>query len=135
MPDGAELTPSEPVIAALRSGPPAALAAALCNDLQAPALALRPALRRALSAASDAGAAAVLVSGSGPTVAALAEDEADAVRLAADAGRRGRVPHRAGRQRPGAGRAPRRLTVSRARPDAPAGRSGPGCGSRWARPL
>jgi 4-diphosphocytidyl-2-C-methyl-D-erythritol kinase len=83
VPDGAELTPSEPVIAALRSGPPAALAAALCNDLQAPALALRPGLRRALSAASDAGAAAVLVSGSGPTVAALAEDEAGAVRLAA----------------------------------------------------
>ena len=83
VPDGAELTPSEPVIAALRSGPPAALAAALGNDLQAPALALRPGLRRALSAASDAGAAAVLVSGSGPTVAALAEDEADAVRLAA----------------------------------------------------
>jgi 4-diphosphocytidyl-2-C-methyl-D-erythritol kinase len=83
VPDGAGRTSSEPVIAALRSGPPAALAAALCNDLQAPALALRPGLRRALSAASDAGAAAVLVSGSGPTVAALAEDEADAVRLAA----------------------------------------------------
>ena len=83
VPDGAELAPSEPVIAALRSGPPAALAAALTNDLQAPALALRPGLRRALGAASDAGAAAVLVSGSGPTVAALAEDEADAVRLAA----------------------------------------------------
>jgi 4-diphosphocytidyl-2-C-methyl-D-erythritol kinase len=83
IPDGTELTPAERVIAALRSGPPAALAAGLCNDLQAPALALRPALRRALSAAADAGAAAVIVSGSGPTVAALAEDEAGAVRLAA----------------------------------------------------
>ena len=35
-------------------------------------------------AATDAGAAAALVSGSGPTVAALAEDDDDAVRLAAE---------------------------------------------------
>ena len=48
VPDGTDLAPAEPVIAALRSGPPAALAAALANDLQAPALALRPELRRAL---------------------------------------------------------------------------------------
>ncbi len=83
VPDGSELTSSEPVLAALRSGSPATLAAGLSNDLQAPALALRPELRRALRAATDAGAAAVLVSGSGPTVAALAEDEAGAIRLAA----------------------------------------------------
>jgi 4-diphosphocytidyl-2-C-methyl-D-erythritol kinase len=83
VPDGTELAPAEPVLAALRSGSPAALAAGLSNDLQAPALSLRPALRRALSAATDAGAAAALVSGSGPTVAALAEDQAGAVRLAA----------------------------------------------------
>jgi 4-diphosphocytidyl-2-C-methyl-D-erythritol kinase len=73
----------EPVLAALRNGSTAELAAALRNDLQAAALSLRPDLRRALRAASDAGAAAALVSGSGPTVAALADDEADAVRLAA----------------------------------------------------
>lgn len=83
VPDGADLARSEPVLAALRGGSTAALAAGLGNDLQEPALALRPALRRALAAASNAGAAAVLVSGSGPTVAALAEDEAAAVRLAA----------------------------------------------------
>jgi 4-diphosphocytidyl-2-C-methyl-D-erythritol kinase len=83
VPHGEDLAPSEPVIAALRSGPPAALAAALVNDLQAPSLALRPGLRRALRAAIDAGAAAALVSGSGPTVAALAEDEEGAVRLTA----------------------------------------------------
>jgi 4-diphosphocytidyl-2-C-methyl-D-erythritol kinase len=41
-------------------------------------------LARALRAATDAGAAAALVSGSGPTVAALAEDEQDAVRLTAE---------------------------------------------------
>ena len=74
----------EPVLAALRSGSTAELAAALRNDLQAAALSLRPDLRRALRAATEAGAAAALVSGSGPTVAALAEDEDDAVRLAAE---------------------------------------------------
>ncbi|NEK57756.1 4-(cytidine 5'-diphospho)-2-C-methyl-D-erythritol kinase [Geodermatophilus sabuli] len=83
LPDGSDLDSPEPVIAALRSGPVPALAAALANDLQAPAVSLRPALRRALRAATDAGAQASLVSGSGPTVAALAEDEEDAVRLAA----------------------------------------------------
>jgi 4-diphosphocytidyl-2-C-methyl-D-erythritol kinase len=56
----------------------------LANDLQAPALALRPALGRALRAATEAGAAAALVSGSGPTVAALAHDEQGAQRLAAE---------------------------------------------------
>ena len=83
VPDGSDLLPAEPVIAALRSGPAGALAAALGNDLQAPALALRPELGRALRAATGAGALAALVSGSGPTVAALAEDGPAAVRLAA----------------------------------------------------
>ncbi len=83
VPDGTELAPAEPVIAALRSGPPEALADALVNDLQAPALALRPALRRAMAAATDAGAVGTLVSGSGPTVAALARDEHAALQLTA----------------------------------------------------
>ena len=74
---------AEPVIAALRSGPPSALAATLANDLQAPALRLRPELRRALRAATEAGARAAVVSGSGPTVAALADDEDSAIELAA----------------------------------------------------
>ncbi|MCW2695882.1 MAG: ispE, partial [Modestobacter sp.] len=74
---------AEPVIAALRSGPTSALAATLANDLQAPALRLRPELRRALQAATEAGARAAVVSGSGPTVAALADGEDAAVRLAA----------------------------------------------------
>jgi 4-diphosphocytidyl-2-C-methyl-D-erythritol kinase len=84
LPGDGQLAPADPVIAALRSGPPSALAAALANDLQAPALALRPELGRALRAATDAGALAALVSGSGPTVAALAEDEQGAIRLAAE---------------------------------------------------
>jgi 4-diphosphocytidyl-2-C-methyl-D-erythritol kinase len=83
VPDGTDLAPAEPVIAALRSGSPEVLAEVLVNDLQAPALALRPELRRALAAATEAGAAGVLVSGSGPTVAALVADEQSAVRLTA----------------------------------------------------
>jgi 4-diphosphocytidyl-2-C-methyl-D-erythritol kinase len=84
VPDGKRLPPTDPVIAALRSGPPSALAGVLSNDLQAPALALRPELGRALRAATAAGALAALVSGSGPTVAALAQDEQAAIRLAAE---------------------------------------------------
>jgi 4-diphosphocytidyl-2-C-methyl-D-erythritol kinase len=83
LPAGDEPAPAEPVITALRSGPVPALAAALSNDLQAPAVSLRPALRRALRAATGAGAPAAIVSGSGPTVAALAQDEESAVRLTA----------------------------------------------------
>jgi 4-diphosphocytidyl-2-C-methyl-D-erythritol kinase len=79
----AEASSADPVLAALRSGPPSALAAALANDLQPAALSLRPALRRALRATTDAGARAAVVSGSGPTVAALAEDADAAVRVAA----------------------------------------------------
>jgi 4-diphosphocytidyl-2-C-methyl-D-erythritol kinase len=81
--DGTEPESAEPVIAALRGAGVPALAAALSNDLQAPALALRPGLRRALQAAADAGAAGALVSGSGPTVAALTSDEHAAIRLTA----------------------------------------------------
>jgi 4-diphosphocytidyl-2-C-methyl-D-erythritol kinase len=82
--DDGELSSADPVIAALRSGPPSVLAGALANDLQAPALSLRPELGRALRAATEAGALASLVSGSGPTVAALAADEEGAIRLAAE---------------------------------------------------
>jgi 4-diphosphocytidyl-2-C-methyl-D-erythritol kinase len=84
VPDGTQLLPADSVLAALRSGPPSALAAALANDLQAPAVSLRPDLRRALRAAEQAGALAAMVSGSGPTVAALVEDGDAAVRLAAE---------------------------------------------------
>jgi 4-diphosphocytidyl-2-C-methyl-D-erythritol kinase len=83
LPAGATPAPVDAVLAALRDGPADALAAELVNDLQAPALALRPALRRALAAATEAGASGVLVSGSGPTVAALAPDEPSAPALAA----------------------------------------------------
>jgi 4-diphosphocytidyl-2-C-methyl-D-erythritol kinase len=83
LPDGTDLPSPQPVIAALSNGPASALAEAVTNDLEAPAIALRPELRRALRAATDAGALAAFLSGSGPTVAALVEDEDAAVRLAA----------------------------------------------------
>jgi 4-diphosphocytidyl-2-C-methyl-D-erythritol kinase len=84
LPGGEQPPAAEPVIAALRTGQTTLLASTLANDLQAPALALRPDLARGLRAATEVGAAAALVSGSGPTVAALAGDEQDAVRLTAE---------------------------------------------------
>ena len=75
---------ADAVLAALRAGSAPALAAALTNDLQPPAVSLRPDLRRALRVAEQAGALAAMVSGSGPTVAALAEDADGAVRVAAE---------------------------------------------------
>ncbi|AJC57881.1 4-(cytidine 5'-diphospho)-2-C-methyl-D-erythritol kinase [Streptomyces sp. 769] len=74
--------PSPALLAALRTGDPAALAAALDNDLQAAALSLRPSLAATLAAGTDAGALAALVSGSGPTTAFLAADADQADRVA-----------------------------------------------------
>ena len=67
---------------ALTSGDVARVAAALHNDLEAPALSMRPVLKRVLGAAGEAGRRAI-VSGSGPTVAVLC-DSADAARFAAE---------------------------------------------------
>jgi 4-diphosphocytidyl-2-C-methyl-D-erythritol kinase len=79
--------PDEPsaadgVIAALLTGDPVALGLALRNDLQSPALQLRPNLARVLDAGRELGAAGGIVSGSGPTVALLARTPGDAVRIA-----------------------------------------------------
>ncbi|MBC7373665.1 MAG: 4-(cytidine 5'-diphospho)-2-C-methyl-D-erythritol kinase [Frankiales bacterium] len=73
--------PSE-VLAALRQGDAVALGRALANDLQPAAIALQPGLRTLLDAGRDLGALAAIVSGSGPTVALLARDDAHAVALA-----------------------------------------------------
>jgi 4-diphosphocytidyl-2-C-methyl-D-erythritol kinase len=83
---GAAPAPEVPtgLLTALRSGDPLALAAHLGNDLQKPALRLRPALARTLAAGRDLGALAGLVSGSGPTVVFLLPDSATAQRLALD---------------------------------------------------
>lgn len=62
------------VLQALRAGDPHMLAEVLSNDLQAPALHLRPALAGILQLGEENGALAGLVSGSGPTIAFLAAD-------------------------------------------------------------
>jgi 4-diphosphocytidyl-2-C-methyl-D-erythritol kinase len=70
---------AEAVLAALATGVPEVLAAALHNDLQAAALDLRPDLADLLELGQRSGALRGLVSGSGPTCLFLAED-ADAAR-------------------------------------------------------
>ncbi|HET7529990.1 MAG TPA: 4-(cytidine 5'-diphospho)-2-C-methyl-D-erythritol kinase [Mycobacteriales bacterium] len=70
------------VLAALRAGDVVALGRALTNDLQPAALRLRPQLRRVLETGHELGAAGVVVSGSGPTVALLARSADDSVRMA-----------------------------------------------------
>jgi 4-diphosphocytidyl-2-C-methyl-D-erythritol kinase len=69
-----EPTADEAVVAALRSGDAVALGRALHNDLQEPALALRPTLADVLDAGRSAGALGAIVSGSGPTCAFLVAD-------------------------------------------------------------
>ncbi|MEV0154866.1 4-(cytidine 5'-diphospho)-2-C-methyl-D-erythritol kinase [Micromonospora sp. NPDC050686] len=81
---GAPLGSTDALLAALRQRDPAVLAAALGNDMQAAALALRPALGATLKAGEAAGALAGIVSGSGPTCVFLATDESDAHRIAAE---------------------------------------------------
>jgi 4-diphosphocytidyl-2-C-methyl-D-erythritol kinase len=78
--------PRQPAVAtdvlhALRQGDAGMLAAAVRNDLQAPALHLRPDLTEVLEVGETAGALAGLVSGSGPTLAFLASDEESAIEL------------------------------------------------------
>lgn len=68
---------------ALRAGDAPALGRALHNDLQHAALELAPDLTEPLAVAEDAGALGVLVSGSGPTVAALARSRQHALVIAA----------------------------------------------------
>lgn len=69
------------VLHALRAGDPVALAERTRNDLQTAALSLRPELRDTLELGERSGALAGLVSGSGPTLAFLAEDPESALEL------------------------------------------------------
>jgi 4-diphosphocytidyl-2-C-methyl-D-erythritol kinase len=73
---------SNELMAALRSGDPAAVGPLLTNDLQPAALSLQPLLRRALAAGRENGALGAIVSGSGPTCAFLAADATAASDLA-----------------------------------------------------
>lgn len=79
---GADESVADGVLAALRSGDVVALGKALLNDLQSPALQLRPNLAKVLSAGRELGAAGGIVSGSGPTVALLAPSAGEAIRIA-----------------------------------------------------
>ncbi|WP_392544524.1 4-(cytidine 5'-diphospho)-2-C-methyl-D-erythritol kinase [Oryzobacter telluris] len=70
------------LMAALRSGDPHELAPQLANDLQDAAISLRPALGEVLSAGMEFGALGGIVSGSGPTIAFLVEDNESGIDLA-----------------------------------------------------
>ena len=61
---------------ALRSGDPEAVAAAMMNDLQTPAVGIHPEIGQALAALTAAGATGVTMSGSGSTVFGLVPSEA-----------------------------------------------------------
>ena len=74
---GREVPPpelDEELMAALRSGDAVRLGSALSNDLQAPAVSIRPSLAPLMELGRGAGALGALVSGSGPTVAFLVAD-------------------------------------------------------------
>ncbi len=72
---------SDQILHALRAGDAASVGKSLANDLQAAACSLRPALRLVLDVGIDYGALGGIVSGSGPTVAFLVEDEERALDL------------------------------------------------------
>ena len=70
------------VVQALRSADPEALGAALHNDLEPAAFALRPGLADGKRALRDAGALGSVLSGSGPTLLGLAATAEDAAQIA-----------------------------------------------------
>ncbi|QOX82209.1 16S rRNA (adenine(1518)-N(6)/adenine(1519)-N(6))-dimethyltransferase RsmA [Nanchangia anserum] len=67
---------------ALADPDPSALGELVSNDLTDAALSLRPDLREIMRAGDDAGAVCTFVSGSGPTIVALARDDEHAAALA-----------------------------------------------------
>ena len=73
---------TEAMVAALRSGDIDSVVRALVNDLEAPAIRLHPEIGAAASALQAAGAAGVLMSGSGSTVFAVASSPEHAHRIA-----------------------------------------------------
>jgi 4-diphosphocytidyl-2-C-methyl-D-erythritol kinase len=86
--EAAGTKPDEPraldpdVLSALRAGDAKALARVLGNDLEPASIALAPHLAGVLADGAELGALASLVSGSGPTIALLAEGEDEAYALA-----------------------------------------------------
>lgn len=92
------------LVAALISGDAKALGRGLVNDLQEPAISLRPTLRDVLETGRSAGALGAMVCGSGPTCAFLVADEAAAIDVSAALGGRSdvRSTHRTTGPEPGA---------------------------------
>lgn len=74
--------PSAALMSALRAGDPTALAPVLDNDLQPDAIGLHPQIGEVIESAMSFGALAAIVSGSGPTVAVLADSAEGAIDLA-----------------------------------------------------
>lgn len=74
--------PPEQLLASLEAGDVAEVSRHIRNDLQATAIDLRPELGQLIDLAKKAGALAAMVSGSGPTVAALSSSRAAAERVA-----------------------------------------------------
>jgi 4-diphosphocytidyl-2-C-methyl-D-erythritol kinase len=74
--------PNPALMSALRSGDPHELAPQLANDLQDAAFSLRPELGDVLVAGMEYGALGGIVSGSGPTLAFLVEDNEAGIDLA-----------------------------------------------------
>nr|WP_298985667.1 4-(cytidine 5'-diphospho)-2-C-methyl-D-erythritol kinase [uncultured Micrococcus sp.] len=73
---------NQDVLRALTAADPLALATAMDNDLQTPAVALFPDLSDMLDLGLDEGALGGMVSGSGPTLLFVTHTEQDALRLA-----------------------------------------------------
>lgn len=80
-PPMADMPPGQ-LLAALEAGDVAEVSRHIRNDLQATAIDLRPELGQLIDLAKKAGALAAMVSGSGPTVAALSSSRAVAERVA-----------------------------------------------------
>lgn len=74
--------PPEQLLAALEAGDVVEVSRHIRNDLQATAIDLRPELGQLIDLAKKAGALSAMVSGSGPTVAALSSSRAAAERVA-----------------------------------------------------
>jgi 4-diphosphocytidyl-2-C-methyl-D-erythritol kinase len=88
--DAGEPTGVDPqILTALRGGDAESLSRVLVNDLQRASIELSPALRDTLGIGESHGAIAGIVSGSGPTVALLADDSVAAEALAEDLQRYG----------------------------------------------
>lgn len=77
------LRSADELMSALRSGDVEKLGLALSNDLEAPALRLRPELQAVLTGGLEHSAYAAMVSGSGPTCLFLAESETHASQVQA----------------------------------------------------